>query len=56
MLNNLQPIDQPYDVLLTIVKDPVNIVEEIECPTCGFGSKPVNNTEHECCNGHRFKH
>ncbi len=55
MLTDLQTIEQPADTYNLTIAHSAITAEEIECPTCGFSSKPVNHTEHECCNGHRFK-
>ncbi len=55
MFNDTQTIEQPSDVFHTVMEDSVNKITEVECPTCGFNSKPVNNKEYECQQGHRFK-
>ncbi len=55
MFNDTQTIEQSADIFHTIVEDTVITITEIECPTCGFNSKPVNNKECECLQGHRFK-
>jgi hypothetical protein len=55
MFNDTQTIEQPTDVFNTVMEDSLTTITEVECPTCGFNSKPVNNKEYECLHGHRFK-
>lgn len=56
MFNDTQTIEQATDVFPIATEDSeVARITEVECPTCGFNSKPVNNKEYECQHGHRFK-
>lgn len=55
MLNDTPTIEQLPDAFHTDMEDSVTTTKEVECPTCGFNSKPINNKEYECKHGHRFK-
>ncbi len=55
MLIDSPTIEQSSDVFHTVMEDSVTTFTKVECPTCGFNSKPVNNKEYECQQGHRFK-